>query len=47
MYYTFFICSRVDGHLGCLHILPIANSAVMNIGMHVIFLSYSFAWIYA
>ena len=25
--YSFFIHSSVDGHLGCLHVLPIVNSA--------------------
>ena len=33
--------------LGCLNILAVVNSAAMNIGMHVIFSSYSFVWIYA
>ena len=37
MYYSFFIQSSVDGHLGCLHVLGIVNSAVMNLGVHVSF----------
>ena len=37
MYYNFFLHSSVDGHLGCLHVLAIVNSAVMNIGTHVSF----------
>ena len=37
MYYTFFIHSSVDGHLGCFHVLAIINSAAMNIEMHVSF----------
>ena len=32
-----FIRSSVDGHLGCYHILPVINRAVMNPGMHVSF----------
>ena len=28
-------CSSANGHLGCLHVLPIVNSAVMNIEVHV------------
>ena len=27
--------SSVDGHLGCLHVLDIVNSAAVNNGIHV------------
>ena len=37
MYYNFFIHSTVDGHLGCVHVLAVVNSAAVNIGVHVSF----------
>ena len=37
MYEIFFIHSSVTGRLGCIHILPIANSAAVNSGVHVSF----------
>ena len=33
--HSFLIHLSADGHLGCLHVLDIINSAVMNIGVHV------------
>ena len=37
MYQNFFICSSVDGHLGCFCVLAIVNSAAMNNGIYVSF----------
>ena len=37
MYHSFFIHSSVSGHVGYFHVLAIANSAAMNIGVHVSF----------
>ena len=37
MYHTVFICLSVDVHLGCLHIMAIVNSAVMNTGLRISF----------
>ena len=37
MYHNFFIHSTVDGHLGCVHVLAVENSAAVNIGVHVSF----------
>ena len=33
LYHNFFIHLSVDGHLGCLHVLAIVNSAAVNIGV--------------
>ena len=38
MYHIFFIHSSSDGHLGCLHVLVIVNSAALNTEVHVSFL---------
>ena len=35
MYHSFLNHSSADGPLGCLHVLAIINSAVVNIGVHV------------
>ena len=35
MYHSFLIHSSANGHPGCFHVLPIINSAAMNIGVHV------------
>ena len=45
-YYTFFIHSSVDGHLGSFHILAIVNGASVNIGGNSIVFSRVAAPIY-
>ena len=35
VYHNFHIHSSADGHLGCFHVLVIANSAAINIGVHM------------
>ena len=37
MYHIFFFHSSIDGHLGCIYVLIIENSASLNIGVHVSF----------
>ena len=37
MCHNFFVCSSVDGQLGCFHVLAIVNSAAVNTGVHVSF----------
>ena len=34
-YHSFLIHSTGDGHLGCVHVLAIVNSAAMNIQVHM------------
>ena len=41
MYHSFLIYSSADGHLGCVHILAMINSAAMNIGVHVTRVSFN------
>ena len=35
MYHSFLIHLSANGHLGCVHVLAIINSAAMNIGVHM------------
>ena len=37
MYHSFFIHSSVDGPLGYFRVLPVVNSASINIGVHAAF----------
>ena len=39
---VFFVHLPIDGHLDCFCVLAIVNNVVMNIGVHVIFLSLCF-----
>ena len=42
VHHIFFIHSSVNRHLGCFHVLAIANSAAVNTGLHVFFGALSF-----
>ena len=46
MYHIFFIHSFADGCLGCCHVLAMANSAAMSMGVHGS-LNFGFVWMYA
>ena len=39
-----FICSSVDGHLGCFHVLAVVNRAAMNMGVHASFVIMILSW---
>ena len=41
--HTFFIHSSIDGYLGCFYELAIINNAVINIGVHLFKLVFSYS----
>ena len=47
VYHIFVIHYSVNGHLGCFHVLAIANSASMNTGVPCVFSNYGFLQVYA
>ena len=44
MYLLYLLYSPVHGHLGCVPVLAVVNSASTNIGMHLYFQIRSFAF---
>ena len=49
MYTPQFVCSSVDGHLNCFHILVIVNNAAVNIGVQIFIqlMTFNFGDIYS
>ena len=51
MYHSFFIYSSISGHLGCFHVLTIANNATVNMRVHIscqisVFIFFNYLFIY-
>ena len=44
MRHIFFICSSVDGHLGCFHFLAVVSRAEMNMGVGVSLVIMVLSW---